>query len=206
MTTSGSLWRAAQPLLLASRSPIRRAILDSLGIPVACIPSTIDERALEARLTGYSPPECALLLAEAKADQVAADHPGALVLGADQTLAVAGRVLHKPANRQQAADHLALLSGRDHHLHAALALARNGRTIWRHVETATLTVRPLTSGFIQTYLDAAGESVFASVGVYRIEDLGMHLFEAIAGDHTTIMGLPALPLLRQLRNLDLIHI
>jgi len=205
MSARQALWLATEPLVLASASSIRRAILDSAGIPVEAVPAGIDERALEAGLARADARDSALLLSEAKAETVSGALPGRYVLGADQTLAVGGRTLHKPQNRQQAADHLALLSGRVHQLHAGLALARNGRTVWRHVETARLSVRPLSAGFIHAYLDAAGEGVCASVGVYQIEDLGMHLFEAIEGDHTTIMGLPLLPLLRQLRNMNLLH-
>lgn len=205
MSGRQALWRAPAPLVLASASPIRRAIIDSLGIPVESLPATIDERALEAQLATGSPLEIAQTLSSAKADAVSARLAGRLVLGADQTLAVAGRILHKATSRQQAADHLALLSGRSHQLHAGLALSRNGRTIWRHVETASLTVRPLSAGFIHAYLDAAGDAVLSSVGIYQIEDLGMHLFDKVEGDHTTIMGLPALPLLAQLRNMALVH-
>lgn len=205
MSRREALWLASEPLVLASSSAIRRAIIDSLGIPVETVPARIDERALEAECAAASPVDIARTLASAKADEVSARLPHRLVLGADQTLAVAGRTLHKASSRQQAADHLTLLSGRSHQLHAGLALSRNGRTLWQHVETAVLSVRPLSAGFIHAYLDAAGEGVLSSVGVYQIEDLGMHLFEKIEGDHTTIMGLPALPLLRQLRNMALVH-
>lgn len=200
-----SLWTGETPLVLASASRIRLALIDSVGIAVEVHPAAIDERALEAELGDSDPVTAARTLAVAKAVSVSAQMAGRYVLGADQTLAVAGRVLHKPRDRQQAAEHLAFLSGRDHQLHSALALAINGRVVWRHVETATLTVRPLSPGFIHAYLEAAGDAILSSVGCYQVEDLGMHLFSRIGADHTTIMGLPLLPLLSQLRNMGLVH-
>jgi septum formation protein len=200
-----SLWKGDSPLILASGSVIRRALAESAGLPVEVIPAAIDERRLEAGLAGAEARTVAETLARAKADAVSRDHPGRYVLGADQTLSVGGRMLHKPLSRQQAADQLGLLAGRSHHLHSALALSLNGRSLWAQVETATLTARPFAGAFIHAYLDAAGDGVLTSVGAYQIEGLGMHLFEKIEGDHTIIMGLPLLPLLRQLRNLDLLH-
>lgn len=200
-----SLWKGDFPLILASASVVRRALAESAGLPVEVVPAAVDERAVEAGLGQAEPRQVADALARAKAEAVSAQNPGRYVIGADQTLAVGGRMLHKPASRQQAADQLGLLAGRSHQLHSALALALNGRSLWSHVETATLTARPYAGAFIHAYLDSAGDAVMSSVGAYQIEGLGMHLFEKIEGDHSVIMGLPLLPLLRQLRNLDLLH-
>lgn len=200
-----ALWSTADaPLVLASSSAIRRVLLETSGLPVDVHPADIDERMIEAALSGCPADDLAVTLAAAKAEAVSRSLAHRTVLGADQTLAVAGRVLNKAASRREAADHLELLSGRTHKLHSGLALAVNGHTIWSHVETATLTVRPLSAAFIRAYLDAAGDAILKSVGAYQIEGLGMHLFDRIEGDHTTILGLPLLPLLRQLRNMGIV--
>ena len=199
------LWTGATPLILASTSVIRKALAVSAGLPLEVIPAAVDERALELQLENARSPDIARALAVAKAEAVSRHYPDRHVLGADQTLAVAGRTLHKPESRQQAADQLGLLSGRTHQLHSGLALALNGHVIWAHVETATMVARPYSAAFVHAYLDAAGDAVLKSVGAYQIEGLGMHLFDRIEGDHSVILGLPLLPLLRQLRNLDLLH-
>lgn len=204
MIARGALWSGDNPLILASASRIRRALIEATGIPVEVEAADIDERGLEYALGPRGPREVAANLAAAKAVAVSALHTTRYVLGADQTLEVAGRQLNKPQSRREAADHLVLLSGLKHQLHSGLALAINGHTVWSHVETATLHVRPLSGSFIHDYLDAAGDDVMLSVGAYQIEGLGMHLFDRIEGDHTTIMGLPLLPLLRQLRKMGLL--
>lgn len=205
MSAAGSLWRAEQPLVLASASVIRRALAESAGLVVEVMPATIDERAREEDFAAAAPDAVARMLAAAKSLDVSARLPDRYVLGADQTLEVGHRILHKPRTRQEAADQLGALAGRRHRLHSALALSINGHAIWSHVETATLSARPYASAFIHAYLDAAGDAVLRSVGGYQIEGLGMHLFDRIEGDHSVIMGLPLLPLLAQLRNLDLVH-
>ena len=200
-----ALWSTEDaPLILASASTIRRVLIETSGIPVEVQPADIDERAIEAALAGRPGRDIAASLAGAKAEQVSRLVPHRIVLGADQTLVVGGRALHKPSGRRQAAEHLEILSGRSHQLHSGLALAMNGHVIWTHVETATMQVRPLSAAFINGYLDAAGEAVLKSVGAYQIEGLGMHLFDRIEGDHSTILGLPLLPLLHQLRNMGLV--
>ncbi|HRK23354.1 MAG TPA: Maf family protein [Beijerinckiaceae bacterium] len=203
-TAPGSLWQADAPLVLASASAVRRALLEAVGVPFVAQPARIDERALEAASKSRDPVELARLLADAKALAVSQDMPNRYVLGADQTLSIAGGMLHKPGSRRAAVDQLMRLSGARHRLHAGLALAINGHVIWHHVETASLTMRPLSAAFVHAYLEAAGDPVLASVGVYQIEALGMHLFEAIEGDHSTIMGLPLMPLLGRLRMMGLV--
>lgn len=198
------LWQGEAPLVLASASGVRRALIESVDIPVVVDPAAIDERAIEAGLGAVSSDRVALALAGDKALAVSSRWPDRYVLGCDQTLALGTTRLDKPTNRREAADHLMRMSGRSHHLHSALALAINGHVLWQHVETARMDMRPLSSAFIHAYLEAAGETVLHSVGAYRIEGLGMHLFSAISGDHSTVMGLPLPPLLRQLRNLGLV--
>lgn len=197
--TRFALWKLDRPLVLASASPIRLELLVDAGLWTEARPASIDERAVEARLGRMAPQDIARGLAEAKAVSVSGQMPGRLVLGADQTLALDGERFHKPHDRTDARRHLVSLSGRTHHLHAGLALAQDGAALWSHVESAALSARLLTPAFIEAYLDSAGDAVLSSVGAYQLEALGAHLFDRIEGEHTTILGLPLQPLLRELR-------
>ncbi len=195
-----------EPMILASASPWRRQMLEQAGLAISAEPANIDERAVERTLhgTGTGPEDVALILAEAKARAVSERSPNALVLGADQVLSLDDRILHKAANMEEARRRLLTLSGKTHQLSSAIVLCRNGEALWRHVDVARLTMRPLDPAFIGRYLAEAGEGVLGSVGVYQIEGLGIQLFEAIEGDYWTIVGLPLLPLLGQLRSLGVI--
>lgn len=193
-----SPWTGSAPLLLASTSPTRRLLLESAALPVEIASPDVDERALEAARAGLSPPDLALVLARAKAEAVATRFPGRVVLGADQVLDCDGTVFHKPADAEAARAQLARLSGRTHALHSAVVLAGAVRDAF--VETARLTLRPLDDRAIAAYVECAGaERVRASVGGYQLEGPGIHLFESVAGDHSTVLGLPLLPLLARLR-------
>ena len=194
-----ALWLAERPLVLASKSAGRRALLESAGIPIEVVPADVDERAIEARAADCGAGEVAALLARAKAAAVAAQMPGRLVLGADQTLALGQRRFSKPADRAVARDQLQTLRGKTHVLHSALAVARDGAIVFEHREDARLTMRMFSDGFLDRYLDAAGDAVTASVGAYQVERIGIQLFERIEGSHFTILGLPLLPLLDFLR-------
>lgn len=197
-------WLGREPLCLASASGTRRALLVAAGIPVTVCAPDVDERATESALGDtVDAATVAQTLATAKALAVARRRPGH-VLGADQTLECAGRRFHKPATCEAATEVLAFLSGRPHRLHSAAALAQDGRIVWSHVETAELSLRPLSRDFIGLYLASIGDAALASVGSYRIEAEGLHLFERVSGDHTTILGLPMLPLLDALRRLGLV--
>ncbi len=206
MIAGSGLWLSQQPLVLASGSLTRRAMLMAAGVPVETVKPTVDERALEAPLlaAGESPARIALALAIAKASAASVLQPDRLVLGADQTLACAGEAFHKPADHAAAARQIASLAGRDHELHSAFALLRGGKVLAEGHQTARLTMRPLTPAFIDAYLDAVGAAALASVGGYQIEGLGAQLFERIEGDHFTILGLPLLPVLAALRNLSVL--
>jgi len=195
-----------QPLILASGSRFRAGLLRNAGIAFEVQPAEVDERMLEAPLrnSGVSPDDLALVLAEAKAAAVSEERPDTLVLGCDQTLSLGDEVLHKPADMESARRQLLKLSGRSHHLNSALALVHNGETLWRHVEIATLTMRTLEPAFIGRYLAQVGEAALASVGGYQIEGVGIQLFEEVEGDYFTIVGLPLLPLLAELRRMGAI--
>jgi len=199
-----TIWRGSKPLLLASQSPARQALLANAGIAFAAIPAKIDERAIQAASGLSSPGEIAALLAREKAVSVSLAHPDHFVVGADQTLTLGERLFSKPAGRAQAAGQLRDLAGRTHELHSAVAVARDGEILFADVAVATMTMRPLDEAAISLYLDAAGEAVTASVGAYQVEGLGIHLFERIDGDHFTILGLPLPPLLKFLRSEQLL--
>jgi septum formation protein len=186
-------------LILASQSASRRAMLDAAGVTYRAVPAHLDERALEAGLGDASPGQVAVELAAAKALAVSRDHPGALVLGSDSLVEVDGRRFDKPESRDQAADHLRTFSGQEMRLHSAAALARDGEVLWRHAALARLEVRELTDAFIEDYLSHEWPAVSGCVGVFRIEARGVQLFEAIEGDHFTVLGMPLLAVLGALR-------
>jgi septum formation protein len=193
------LWLNSAPLVLASRSVARRTLLEAAGIPIALCPADIDERGLEAQTRLQDPAAVATLLAREKAAFVAKSHPGRLVLGADQTLALAAQRFSKPADRSAARAQIKALAGRTHALHAAVAFVQDGAVLFTHVETARMTMRPFTDAFIDRYLDAVGDAALTSVGGYQLEGLGVQLFERIDGDYFTILGLPLLRALDFLR-------
>ncbi len=193
-------------IILASTSPFRRQLLEQAGLHFEAIGASIDERAIERELAAgvATPQEIAVHLAKAKALEVAARNPDSLVIGSDQTLSLGDVVFHKPADRNEARKHLQAFSGKTHQLNSAVAIAKNSKIVWQHVESAKMTMRDLSPAFIENYLDLVGDKILASVGAYQIEAEGIQLFETISGDHFTIVGLPLLPLLAALRDLGAI--
>ena len=188
-------------IVLASRSSIRRELLERAGIPNRAIPANVDEDAIKAtcRSQALDVQTTALQLARSKALDIAHAEPGALVVGADQILDLDGDWLGKPRDRADAADQLRRLGGRSHHLVTAVSLVSDDSELWRHCDVATLTMTPLDAPQIEYYLDTVGESVFDAVGAYHVEGRGIRLFDHIDGDFFSILGLPLLPLLGELR-------
>jgi septum formation protein len=199
-----TLWRGDKPLILASQSQSRQALLHNAGLDFEAVPSAIDERVIQQQSGLAAPDRIAALLAREKALDVARRQPGGFVVGADQTLALGERLFNKPTGRDQAAQQLRALAGVSHVLHSAVAVVRDGDVLFEHVALARLTMRTLSDEEISAYLDAAGAKVTTSVGAYQLESLGIHLFEQIDGDHFTILGLPLLPLLGFLRQQGLL--
>jgi septum formation protein len=198
--TSYALWREPQPLVLASASAIRLSLLQAAGIPTHVVASAIDEPALRRALPAdISPQNVAGELARAKALAVSRRHARRIVVGADQTLSLEGRLFAKAPDLAAAIAQLAVLSGREHHLYSAMAIVRDGHLLAEAVAHASLKMRLLSMPFLTDYVHAAGETILTSVGCYQLEGLGVHLFERINGDHATILGLPLLALLEWLR-------
>ncbi len=190
------------PLVLASASPSRRALLTNAAVPCHFEAAAVDEEELKLslRAEGAAAARTAEALAEVKARHVSRRHPGALVIGADQMLDCEGTWFDKPPDLDHAAGHLRALSGRRHSLFSAVCVLRDGQRLWHHVEEARLTMRVLGDDFIRDYLAAVGPQVCSSVGAYQLEGRGAQLFSKIEGDYFTILGLPLLPLLDFLRN------
>ena len=210
MSTSGSglVWAGGEPLILASRSMARQALLSSCGIEAELKPADLDERRLEAEEAAHGalPVVIARRLAAEKARVVALRSPRRIVLGADQVLAFGDRCWAKARDRGEAASRLAQLAGRDHRLISACAIACADTLLYEAVETAELSMRNLSEADIRTYLEIAADQALASVGAYQIEGLGRLLFDRIDADHATVLGLPLGSLLRYFRSAGLIRL
>ena len=187
-------------LVLASKSVTRRAVLEGAGLPFEIAGSGVDEDTAKVGLLakGANPREVATALAEQKALAVSAGRPE-WVIGADQTLEFDGRLYDKAETVEDARARLKTLRGKPHQLHSAVVVARNGETVWRELESATLTMRDFSDGFLEDYLAAEGQAALGSVGCYRLEGPGVQLFSKIEGDYFTILGLPLMGLLDLLR-------
>ncbi len=192
--------QAASPaLILASQSPARAAVLASCGLRFDIRPARVDEASIKAsmRAEGADPAETALTLAGLKATRVR--DPDPVVIGADQLLICDGDWFDKPSNRAAARAQLGVLRGRSHTLVTAVVCYRGGQEIWRHVAQPRLRMRPFSDAFLDNYLDAEGDAILSSVGAYRLEGLGIHLFDEVIGEQAAIVGLPLLSLLGFLR-------
>ena len=188
-------------LVLASESASRQALLAAAGLVFEMRPARIDEGEIKqsAKAEGMLAADCAILLADMKAARVARGVPDAVVIGADQLLVCEGHWFDKPRDRMEAASQLRSLMGRSHELVTAVVCYRGGERIWHHMARPRLMMRPLSDAFLSAYLDAEGERVGETVGGYRLEGLGVHLFERVEGEHSAILGLPMVPLLGFLR-------
>ena len=186
-------------LVLASQSASRRAMLAAAGVLHDACPADLDERTIEAGMADAAPGDIVAVLARAKAGAVALTQPGRVVLGSDSLVVVGGRRFAKPDSREDAASHLRWFSGREMELYSAAALVRDDQLLWQTTDRAVLKMRPLSETFIARYLDAEWPQVAGCVGVFRIEALGVQLFEHIAGSHFTVLGMPLLPVLAALR-------
>lgn len=189
-------------LILASQSYARRAMLDAASVPHQAIAAGVDEDSMKAslRAEGVGARDLADALAELKATKLSRRHPTDLVLGCDTTVVLDdGTMLDKAATRDEQRDLLRAIGGQRHRLYSAAVICEAGAPVWRHVDVASMHVRPLGDAFIDAYLDAEWPEIGGCVGGYRIEGRGAQLFARIEGSHFTILGLPLLPLLDYLR-------
>ncbi len=196
-----SLQVSDPPLILASASLARRAVLEAAGVVFETVPVAIDEVELKASASaeGREAAEIAQLLAETKALRVSRRRPEALVIGADQILLCEGRSFDKPGNLAEAREQLRFLRGRTHVLETAVACARSGEIIWHSRARPRLRMREFSEAWLDSYLAREMPGILNCVGAYRIEGLGIQLFEAVEGEHAAILGIPLLALLRFLR-------
>jgi len=199
MTPKSSL----SQIVLASTSRARREMLAAAGVAFTVEAADVDEPAIRKTLlaakSAATPPQIADALARAKAEDVSQRHKGSLVIGGDQVLALGAELLTKAKDEAAARAALKKLRGMTHKLHSAVALAVDGRVLWTHTGTARLKMRDFSDAFLEEYLTRAGDRIGQSVGAYELEGLGVQLFDNIDGDYFTILGLPLLPLLAELR-------
>ena len=186
-------------IILASTSKARQTLLINAGIAFDSLPPLVNENELRREMISLPPQHIAVELAKAKAISVSLVHPLAFVIGADQILEFEQKPLHKAVTVSEAKRKLKRLRGKAHHLHSSFACAKGGQIIHSQVLTATLTMRDFTDEFLKQYLEASGKDILSAVGCYLFEGLGIQLFESFEGDHSTILGLPMLPLLAFLR-------
>jgi septum formation protein len=189
-------------LILASGSAVRARLLAAAGVAFDIIPARVDEGAVKEALLAQNTPMRGIAdaLAELKALRVSRSHPGALVLGADQVLVFEQELVSKSSTISASRTLLNRLRGREHELVGAAVLAKDGTAIWRHVDSATLTMRDFSDAFLEDYLAREGEGVLGSVGCYHLEGSGAQLFSHIAGDYFSILGLPLVQVLGALRD------
>ncbi|MFN3625084.1 MAG: Maf family protein [Hyphomicrobium sp.] len=190
-------------IVLASGSRARREMMAAAGVPFTVQAADVDEPAIRARLfrddKHIGPKKVAEVLAIAKAEDVSSKRKGSVIIGADQVLALDDELLSKASSIESARETLQRLRGRTHELHSAVAFAEEGKANFTHVATARLTMRDFSDGFLDDYLTRAADRVTQTVGAYELEGLGIQLFEQIEGDYFTILGLPLLPVLAELR-------
>ena len=179
-------------IILASRSKVRKEILDRNNITNTVEPSNIDESIIKSSLLSEkaSPEIISKNLAEVKANKISMKYPDKLVLGADSVIDLEGKLISKPENRETALEILKKLNGKTHHLISSVCISKNGMMIWNYTDKARLTMKNFTKEELKQYLSKISDETLYAYNVYQIESEGRHLFTSIEGDEDTIMGLP----------------
>ena len=179
-------------IILASRSGIRKKILEENNIKCEIIPSNIDEDSIKESLIKEKaiPEIISKNLAELKANKISEKKPNELVLGADSVIDLNGKLISKPTNRDEAFNILQKLNGQKHRLISSVCISKNGSMIWNYMDASTLTMKQLDSDEIKSYLAKIKDKELYAYNVYQIEGEGRSLFSKIEGDESTIMGLP----------------
>ena len=179
-------------IILASKSEVRKKILSDHGINCEVIPAKVDEEMVkESLLKAKATPELVSKnLAELKANKVSERKYGDLVLGADSVIDLNGKLISKPANRDEAFKILQKLNGQKHQLISSVCISKNGSVIWNHTDKASLTMKQMNDEELKTYLTKIKDEKLYAYNVYQIEAEGRSLFSKIEGDENTIMGLP----------------
>jgi len=179
-------------IILASKSNVRKKILDINGIKCTVEPSNIDEESVKESFLkeNITPEIISKNLAELKANKISQKRNGDLVLGADSVIDLKGKIISKPSNREEALKILKNLNGQTHHLISSVCISKNGSMIWNYTDKATLTMKKMSKEELETYLKKISDEVLYAYNVYQIEGEGRSLFSKIEGDKDTIMGLP----------------
>ena len=179
-------------IILASRSGVRKEILNQNGIICKVIPADIDEdQVKESLIEEKATPEIiSKNLAELKANKVSQKRPNEIVLGADSVIDINGELISKPTSREDALNILKKLNGKEHQLISSVCISKNGNMIWNFTDAAKLTMKQLNEAKIKSYLEKINDKELYAYGVYQIEADGKSLFSKIEGDENTIMGLP----------------
>ena len=191
-------------IILASTSKIRGKILSAAGIEFSVLNSELDEEKAKKLITEFSPRKISLELARLKAEKISRLHPKVMTIGADQVLGFKDQIFNKPVSRADVESQLSMLRNATHTLYSAVSCAVAGTEVWNHCSEARLTMRDFTPEFLSSYLDGSTADYLSSVGAYKLEEIGIQLFEKIEGDYFTILGLPILPLLGFLRQRGII--
>ena len=179
-------------IILASKSKVRKEILDKNNITSTVEPSNVDEDIIKTSLLSEkaSPEIISKNLAEVKANKISIKYPDKLVLGADSVIDLEGKLISKPVNREDALEILRELNGRAHHLISSVCISKNGMMIWNYTDKAKLTMKNFTEEELKQYLSKISNEALYNYNVYQIESEGRYLFTSIEGDEDTIMGLP----------------
>tara|TARA_B100001121_G_C18569624_1_gene564338 strand:- start:263 stop:853 length:591 start_codon:yes stop_codon:yes gene_type:complete len=179
-------------IILASKSKVRKKILDKNNITNIVEPSNVDEDIIKLGLLKEkaNPEIISKNLAEVKANKISMKHPDKLVLGADSVIDLEGKLISKPENRETALKILKKLNGKSHHLISSVCISRNGMMIWNYTDKAKLTMKNFTEEELKQYLSKISDEALYAYNVYQVESEGRYLFTSIEGDEDTIMGLP----------------